>query len=159
MPFETDNMLHDKRWRQLRDNGGGGVSADADFTDPANLAAFIALVPQSTPSRTPDGDEVKQIVFYVVGYNAAGAVLARGSAAFDLLVYEFIRTHDIRENDLAGVSIPSAVIDSAPISTNVTLSRKIAINAKGINRFQIGIQNLANMPATLDRFRIFWRPE
>lgn len=156
----VNNIMNDSRWRILRDTGGGWAGTavdDADFTDPAQLAAFEALGVQSVPNRTPDGEEAKVIVFYAVGYSAAGAVLARASSAFEIYVYEHIRNHDVRNGQVE--SLPAVVIDSAPISTNVTLNRKITINAKGIERFQIGIQSYATMPAGIDRVRVFWRME
>ena len=139
----------DRRLRLLRDTGGGSApSDDPDFTDPANLAAFLALLPRSL--GVSRGTNAK-LTFHIVGFNAAGVVLARGSAALDLVVY-----HQIPRNDIVG-AFPEHVIDSTAIST--TLNRKITIDTGPLDRFMIGFQNQATMPATLDRLRIFWRIE
>lgn len=139
----------DQRWTLLRDITGAPPANDPDFTDPANAAAAAAAGWQSVPGRT----ENVKLAFFAVAYDGSGVVLARGTAALELVVYQEVQ----RQHGFKDVTIPTAIISSDPVAT--TLQEKVVIDAGSIDRFTIGVQQQATMPATIERIRVFWRME
>lgn len=153
----TDRLIHDERWNILRDNGGGGVAADPDYTDPANFAAIDSIGFAPIPKRRPGGGgHVEEVELISIISDSSDDLIARGSMTLDVVALDSIERGTRQVHIPNGTPVPPrAIVDSAVLS--IVPMRKFFVRARGNSRFQIAFQNIASPPGSLDRIRFLWR--
>lgn len=118
-------------------------------------------------NRRRSNEDLDFISLWVVALNASGALLNRGSPVMTWTVQtvQVVRYPDDiifdtgADRTTAAPISSSVVVDSAGVSTNVTLNREIRVECRAMRRFTTRFSGFANVPGTATELLVFWRPQ
>lgn len=118
-------------------------------------------------NRRRSNEDLDFISLWVVALNASGALLNRGSPVMTWTVQtvQVVRYPDDIIFDTGAARTTAApisssvVVDSAGVSTNVTLNREIRVECRAMRRFTTRFSGFANVPGTATELLVFWRPQ
>jgi hypothetical protein len=103
------------------------------------------------------------ISIWVVAIDGANALLGRGSPEMAWTVqgvYVVRRRQElIHPAEYESPLAADIVVDSAGITTGVTLNREIRIPARAIDQFTTRFHTFTNVPGTAERLLVYWRPQ
>ena len=156
------------QWQHLKTLTAAPAGTFADETDWAGTNTVPTTGLTGIPhERRRSNEDLEFISLWVVALNGAGALLGRGSPAmgWTIQMVQVVRYPDDlifdtgADRTTAAPLTTSVVVDSAGISTNVTLNREIQLECRAMRRFTTRFSTFTNVPGTAASLLVFWRPQ
>lgn len=156
------------QWQLLKTIAAAAPGTFNDETDWAGTNTVPTTGLTGLPhNRRRSSEDLDFITLWVVALNGAGALLGRGSPVMTWTVQtvQIVRYPDDlifdtgADRTTAAPITSSVVVDSAGVSTNVTLNREIRVECRAMRRFTTRFSGFANVPASAESLLVFWRPQ
>lgn len=155
------------------DTNGWGLIKEIEASAPGTFDNEVDWAGTNTPPATgtisvPDRRRRSTfdnifISIWVVALDGANALLGRGSPEMTWTVQGVYvvrhRQELVHPSSYTSPLSADVVVDSAGITTGVTLNREIRIPARAIDNFTTRFHTFSNVPVTAERLLVYWRPQ